>query len=122
MIQVTGQNESKAFSGRLRQRLSELGIAVVSIGPDGTGELIGPRRWEHEMIVRSALFTAAVRSRMTDLNDTTGRLITLWPGLGLVPLHSDAKAPDAPHGMSSVIAALLLSTEVLASEATCPYL
>jgi HD-GYP domain-containing protein (c-di-GMP phosphodiesterase class II) len=118
MIQATGHPESKAFSGRLRQRLSELGVAVVAISPDGSGELIGPRRWEHELIVSSALFTATIRSRLKDLTDTTGRLTTLWPGLGLVPLHtaSGRQTQDNPHNATPVFAAMLLSTDILSAE------
>ena len=118
MIQATGHPESKAFSGRLRQRLSELGVAVVCIGPDGSGELIGPHRWEHELIVGSALFTAVARSKRESLIDATGPLTSFWPGLGLVPIRTATgrETPDNPHDVAPVIAAVLLSTDILGSE------
>ncbi len=47
MIKAAGHPEPMTISGRLRQRLSELEVAVVSIRPDGTSELISPHRWEH---------------------------------------------------------------------------
>lgn len=118
MIQTARHPESKAFSGRLRQRLSELGVAVVCIGPNGSGELIGPHRWEHELIVGSSLFTAAARSQLDSLTGTTGQLVSLWPGLGLVPLGTanDRKTPDNPHDIAPVIAAVMLCTDILGSE------
>lgn len=118
MIQAIEHPESKAFSGRLRQRLTELGVAVVSIRSDGVAELIGPRRWEHELIVGSAPFVAATRGLLTELTDGTGRMVTLWPGLALVPLHAGAvgRAANNPHDMTPVIAALLLGADLLGSE------
>ena len=118
MIQAIEQTESRAFSGRLRQRLAELGVAVVSIRPDGAAELLGQRRWEHELIVGSAPFTAVTRGLVNELANSPGQMVRVWPGLALVPLHSSAGGIDArnPHDTAPVIAALLLGQEVLESD------
>jgi HD-GYP domain-containing protein (c-di-GMP phosphodiesterase class II) len=118
VIQAIEQSESRAFSGRLRQRLAELGVAVVSVGPDGIAELIGPHRWEHELIVGSAPFAAVMRGQLHTLTNSPGQMIGVWPGLVLVPLHSSNSRIDVrnPHDTTPVIAALLLGRDILESE------
>ncbi len=118
MTQVIGHPDPSAFSGRLRQRLAELGAAVVSINHNGQCKLIGPYRWEHELIVGSAPFVAAVRSLRKELFDSTGRWMNLWPGLTLVPMHTTATREHAGNhpGTAPVLAALLLGEKVLDSE------
>ncbi len=118
MIQAIEKNDSRAFSGRLRQRLSELGVAVVSVGPHGVAELIGPRRWEHELIVGSAPFAAVMRGLLDDLAKSPGQMVGVWPGLSLVPLHAgeDGAGTRNPHDTTPVIAAMLLGNDILGAE------
>lgn len=118
MIQAIEQTESRAFSGRLRQRLVELGVAVVSIRPDGVAELIGQRRWEHDLIVSSAPFTAAARGLANTLANNPGQMISVWPGLALVPLHAGMGGGNVrnPHDRAPVVAALLLGSDILCAD------
>ncbi len=118
MTQITGQSDPSAFSGRLRQRLTELGAAVVSIYPDGACELLGPHRWEHGLIVGASPFAAALRNHRDGLFDNAGRRVNLSPGLTLVPMHNALSREHAGShpGTAPVIAALLLGKDILASE------
>ncbi len=118
MTQVIGHPDPSAFSGRLSQRLAELGAAIVSINPHGACELIGPHRWEHRLIVKSAPFTAAARSHHNEIFDGASQPVRLWPGLTLVPMRTTTARQHAGNhpGTSPVIAALLLGKEILASE------
>lgn len=118
MIQAVKQTDSRAFSGRLRQRLAELGVAVVSVSARGVVELIGPSRWEHGLIVGSAPFAAVTRALFHDLVDRPGQRVGVWPGLALVPLHAGTGGADTrdPHDPAPVIAALLLGGDFLAAE------
>lgn len=118
MIQAIEQNESRVFSGRLRQRLAELGVAVVSVRPDGAAELIGPHRWEHDLIAGSAPFAAVTRGVLYDLVNNPGQVVHIWPGLALVPLHAAVGGVNArnPHDTAPVIAALLMGRDLLESE------
>ncbi len=118
MTQIIGHPEHTAFSGRLRQRLNELGAAVLSIKPDGTCDLLGDHRWEHSLIVRSAPFAVAMKSHRSQLLNNTNRRVNLWPGLVLVPTHTASSNENAGNhpGAAPIIAALLLGNEILNSE------
>ncbi len=117
MISTIQHPESRAFSGRLRQRLSELGIPVATIRRDGAGALIGPSGWEHDLVVKSSPFTAAVRSNLGALTQSSSGPVSLWPGLVLVPIHaSDTEPAVSSEPDAEVIAAILLSREFLSSE------
>jgi len=118
VTQVIGQPDPSAFSGRLRQRLTELGAAVVSIGPDGARGLLGPHRWEHGLIVGAPVFAAALRTHRDELFGHAGRRVNLWPGLTLIPMHDTHTREHAGNhpDTSPSIAAMLLGIEILASE------
>ncbi|GAB4192728.1 MAG: hypothetical protein Kow00105_06780 [Phycisphaeraceae bacterium] len=118
MIQAFEQGGGRAFSGRLRQRLAELGVAVVSVQSDGSVELIGPRRWEHECLIETKLFESVIRDRFGELSDRASHAIAVWPGVTLVPLHVDADRASllrSPRS-SPVYAAVLLSEPILACD------
>lgn len=118
MTKFIGHPEPSASSGRLRQRLTELGAAVLSINPSGACELVGAHRWEHELIVTSALFTDALKSIRGDLFNRTARRIDLWQGLAIVPVDtSESLSGAGSHPTDApVTAALLLRKEFLGSE------
>jgi HD-GYP domain-containing protein (c-di-GMP phosphodiesterase class II) len=118
VTQVSEQSDPLAFSGRLRQRLTDLGAAVVSIGLDGVCELIGSHRWEHGLIVRSAPFAASVRSQYSDLSENVGSPVNLWPGLVLVPMQTTAvHGQTGSHPSTSpMMAALLMGKDILGAE------
>ena len=120
MTRVIGHPDASAFSGRLSQRLAELGVAVVSLSADGTATLIESARWEHGLVVGSLMFSSAVRSRWNELSQRSGGPVNFWPGLVLVPLHtgSNRKVGCDTHA-DTVAAALLLGTDLLDSEQLC---
>ncbi len=118
MTQFAGHPDPSASSGRLRQRLNELGAAVLSIDPAGTCVLAGPHRWEHGLVVSSAPFVSAVKSQRASLFDTTIRRIDLWPGLVIVPIPASKSRMNAGgHPCDSpVTAALLFGRDILEAD------
>lgn len=118
MTQFAGQSDPSASSGRLRQRLNELGAAVLSVSPSGSCELVGPHRWEHGLVVGSSPFVSAVRSQRNLLFEATTRRIDLWPGLVVVPIHADGSQSNAGGHPSDnpINVALLLGEDIIESE------
>jgi HD-GYP domain-containing protein (c-di-GMP phosphodiesterase class II) len=119
-MRTIGHPDTSASSGRLRQRLAELGAAVLSFGPGGKATLIGSARWEHTLVVGSPMFAAAVCSRWGELSQQSGRPVNLWPGLVLVPMYpvSNRKV-NGDTQTDTVTAAMLLGTDFLGSEQLC---
>ncbi len=118
MTIAAGQLDSSTISGRLRQRLSELGVVVVLLKPSGECELIGPRRREHELIFGSQIFTNITRAKLRELSHSVGHPTVIWPGLTLVPIGpNQGIATFKPTSNdTTVIAAALLSQDLLHSE------
>ena len=118
MKQIIGHPDPSASSGRLRQRLAELGAAVLSIYPTGVCELIGPHRWEHNLIVNAIPFTTAIKLQRDNLFNTATRRIDLYPGLVIVPVHAGEPLADAGShpGDTPITAALLLGHDYLTTE------
>lgn len=118
MKKVIGHPEPASSSGRLRQRLVELGAAVVSITPDGACTLADTHRWEHALIVNSTMFTAAIQSHRSELCSNTNQRVNLWPGLVLIPLNTSRDQDRAGHhpGASPILVAMLLGQEITNAE------
>jgi len=110
------QSDTTTISGRLRQRLSELGVPVVAIQPDGKAELIGPRRWEHELLVGSPLFARLMQPILTQLADDATSPREVWPGLTLMPINPPVKGKPKTETPSPTLFAMLLGRDVLDAE------
>ena len=117
-MHTTPPPDLKTFRGRLKPRLLELGVPVVELGADGDTRLIEPAQQIHELIVGSPLFTAAVRSNHDTLAREPVEVCELWPGLSLVPARStlDGGPGDTTHSNGGLLAALVVSNDVLDSE------
>jgi len=104
-----------SLSGRLKQRLTELGVAVVSLQRNARPEFVCQAQWGHKLIVDSPLFSVAVSSRWEQLTDKSLSPIELWPGTVVVPLSaSNPKgSTDANLSESPVTAAVFLGTQLL---------
>lgn len=118
MTHTTVHPEPMTFSGRLRQRLSDMGVPVVAFGPDGALELIGPYQQEHELIIHSAPFKAAIRSKCDELTQRSIDVCTIWPGVMLVPIQAaiEAESDDRIATETRMFAALLLSRDMVSAE------
>lgn len=118
MIQVNSHLDTSAVSGRLRQRLDELGVTLVSLCVDGGARILGPGRWEHRLIVGSPVFASAVRSHWDRLAGGPKSSVDLWPGLSLVPLCPGAGGGFGGGGSGGdrLTVALILDCELPKSE------
>ena len=118
MTHTIGNPDSSVSSGRLRQRLNDLGAAVLSIDPAGCCELVGERRWEHDLIVDAVTFIAAMKSQRDNLWNNHTRQLDLWPGVVIVPIHAGIphkRAGNHPDD-SPLTAALFLGDDLPSSD------
>ena len=93
------------------ERAHALGLTVVRLLGDGEVQPLHEPGCFDRVLLQSPLFRAAVSSHVAPIR-SAGR-VTLWPGVSLVPLHTD---PAPVTAQAETLAALLLSTDLLTSE------
>jgi HD-GYP domain-containing protein (c-di-GMP phosphodiesterase class II) len=103
------------FSGRLKQRLTELGVATVMLRRGGRPGYVCEAGWGHKLVIDSPVFASAVDSRWDELNEKSQSPIELWPGAVLVPLpvtNHPGSAGDNSADAPAIFAVLLDTTVV----------
>lgn len=80
------QSDGLTLTGRLHERLTELGLTLVVVGEDGNVRPRGGCKWIERQVFNAPSFIAEVRRSWGKIQNATGQAIEVWPGLWLCPL------------------------------------
>lgn len=120
MTQVQNQLATPVLSDRIRKRLESIDVTVVSLTNDrglGNATIEGGSRWIERLLVDSAAFRKRIVQIWSQLTNSTGELVVVWPGVWLAPLSAQRRrrATDEPR-FERVVGALLVGPQWLESE------
>jgi HD-GYP domain-containing protein (c-di-GMP phosphodiesterase class II) len=101
---------------RLQQRMASLGVTCGLLRHDGRLSLPPSARPLEQLIAQAPTFTAAARQAWPALLDSNGAPALLWPGLWLLALPAERRRRPGAAREQVLIVALLLGSELLASE------
>ena len=82
----TPQSDGLTLTGRLRERLTELGLTLVSVSEDGAVRPQGGCKWIERQIFDAPSFIAEIRRGWGSFRNAAGQAAEVWPGLWLCPL------------------------------------
>ena len=102
---------------RLRDRLPRLGATLLRLEHDGAARVVIGDQWFASLLAGSELFTAAVARSWKALEQSRGELVTVLPGVSLVPLQGRVRRrPDTNGHRPALWAALIVGPAVRQAE------
>ncbi|MEX2544243.1 MAG: HD-GYP domain-containing protein [Phycisphaeraceae bacterium] len=102
---------------RLGERLAHLGTTLLRLRWSTPAAVVSGGGWFEDVVARSAVFASAVQRRWEELERCRGELVTIWPGVSLVPMHDRCRRRPGRDGhRRELLAALVLGPAVAQTE------
>lgn len=106
------QSDGLTLTGRLRERLAELRLTLVSVGEDGDVRPRGGCKWIERRVFDAPAFIAKVRRDWQTIQDAAGQAVEIWPGLWLCPLPVRRRRRLVESRYQDTVLAVLMFSEV----------